>query len=425
MHTMWKGLLLRLQWDRTACDTRAIIAHLMGLVVLSLTVLKMSSYLSYQDNTGLQHSATKLFDINATYPDSEFFNKTQFLLTPPENLESWEQGDIREGSILIYAKYRTGSTFSSRFLALHPDVYYIFEPLVYLTKIFPRDAFNARIIPYLKECLRCRFDTLQKMGIGPDLVEYDDYAYYGVYWEWQYNMFCDNPFVLRRWNVTGWQCAHKPSALHEAMCQGQSRIAIKVIRATRLQQLWPLTERDGVQIIHVIRDPRAVIGSRLVVEATELNKTKLLLSQALQLHKDSMLHEAMLYCKALTDDISFSTSYTKANRSDNRYTVLRYEDMAWDPSGETSRLHAFLNLRHDETFTRVLRSQRSTPWHHERIFQIIRSDPWRTSQAWRFRLPWVFVNQIQDICSDAMRMARYNRFLHAGQMKNKSVSSLL
>ena len=424
MHMVWK-VGLRPLWDQAARNTRSIIGQLLGLVVISLTVLRMISYQSYQDNAGLKYSTTKLFDINATYPDSEFFNKTQFLLTPPENLKSWEQGNIREGSILIYAKYRTGSTFSSRFLALHPDVFYIFEPLVYLSKRLPWDAVNARIIPYLKECLRCRFDTLQKMGIDSDLVKYDDYYFYGVYWEWQYNMFCDNPLVLYHWNVTGWQCAHKPSALHEAMCQGQSRIAIKVIRATRLQQLWPLTEHDGVQIIHVIRDPRAVIGSRLAVKAIELNQTNPVLSQALQLHKDTMLHEAMLYCKALTDDISFSTSSTEAKQSDKRYTVLRYEDMAWDPSGETGRLYAFLNLRHDETFSRVLKSQRTTPWEHEHIYKTMRANPWRTSQAWRYRLPWVFVNQIQGICSDAMRMARYNRFLHAGQMKNKLVSSLL
>ena len=421
---VWKGLLLRLKWNRKAQGTWVIIAYLLGLVVLSLTVLPMSSYQSYQDNAGLRYIATQLFDINATYPDSEFFNKTQFLLAPPEDLEAWEQGDIKTGSIVVYAKYRTGSTFSSRFLALHPDVYYIFEPLVYLSKRFPRDAFNARILPYLREALRCQFDTLQKMGMDPDLVKYDRYYFYGAYWEWQLCLFCDNPHILHHWNVTRWQCAHKPATLHEAMCQGQSRIAIKVIRATCLQQLWPLTERDGVQIIHVIRDPRAVIGSRLFVKAASLNKTNPPLLQALQLHRDNLRHEAMLYCKALTDDISFSTNSTQADRSD-KYTVLRYEDMAWDPRGETGRLYAFLNLSYDESFFQELKFQRATYRKYEHIYNTWRSDPWRTSQAWRYRLPWAFVNQIQHICSDAMRMARYNLFLHAGQMKDNSVPSLL
>ena len=76
-------------------------------------------------------------------------------------------------SVLLYARYRGGSTFSSEFFNMHQDVWYLYEPLRH-NSFNNREIYmdNATSVPILQKLFSCDLDPLFKLDLPERIQEF-------------------------------------------------------------------------------------------------------------------------------------------------------------------------------------------------------------------------------------------------------------
>eukprot|EP00611_Tribonema_gayanum_P031693 TRINITY_DN9211_c0_g1_i3.p1 TRINITY_DN9211_c0_g1~~TRINITY_DN9211_c0_g1_i3.p1 ORF type:complete len:241 (+),score=117.79 TRINITY_DN9211_c0_g1_i3:217-939(+) len=139
---------------------------------------------------------------------------------------------------------------------------------------------------------------------------------------------------MRKFDASAHQRAHAvaaalPSQVEEQLkdCKGKKGVAAKVIRMTgRLGELFDVADALRVKmdlVIHLVRDPRAVLASRWSVG---------------WLHPMTHSYEATLpWAKTMCDDMMIDAS-AGAGRSE--YLLLRYEDLAGDAVERATMVYA-------------------------------------------------------------------------------------
>ncbi|KAF6033248.1 hypothetical protein EB796_008442 [Bugula neritina] len=166
-------------------------------------------------------------------------------LNPPKN----------QKKVLLVTYMRSGSTFTSEFFKGYPNSYYLFEPLRGLipTKTRTHEELSVngnlegRSTDLLADLLRCELDKAPLTSIAFSIRKMNDF--------------------LKACSVVEHESRLSCMQAHSSSCLSSDMIAIKVIRA-KLQWTRQLLENEKYQlenlkIVYLIRDPRAIINSRL------------------------------------------------------------------------------------------------------------------------------------------------------------------
>ena len=160
-------------------------------------------------------------------------------MTPMHYLQS-------ETRVIIYANYRTGSTYTSEFLVKHNKSFFMFEPLV--PRYVNVDNGEPVTVPtdILGDLLQCNIvsSTYRKFASNIWLTQWT---------------FC-HPDPAR---PACYRSKSPEQALSRAelVCKASTFKIIKVIRVNHLRDLAKFMT-EGVKVIHLIRDPRGFITSQ-------------------------------------------------------------------------------------------------------------------------------------------------------------------
>ena len=143
--------------------------------------------------------------------------------------------------IVIYAKHKTGSSLTLLMFYKHNDFFTVFEPLNFLNINQILDT-GTEIV---NSSVNCNFEGWDHTGRRQRNIWVHDHVW------------CQNGI--------GRTCPRGiTSRVASDICRNSSHIAVKVIVMRRIEELYPLME-DGVKVIHLLRDPRGMISSRLGV----------------------------------------------------------------------------------------------------------------------------------------------------------------
>ena len=269
----------------------------------------------------------------------------------------------------------------------HPDVYTIFEPLrlVGYDRYVQREFLSNNI-------LKCDFHS--ELSIDADYLKNNAIN------------------ITKNWHNDGWwnrSMCHSVHVKHfcknisalEIYCAGKGSLVTKVIRAYSIDALLQLME-DGVKIIYLVRDARAIAQSRIKVYERQRQIKKLSLN--------SVIKESRLYCLELERDIksikSFYTENAHVTRSNLRF--LRFEDLALDPHKISQQLFSFADIHYNENV--MLWIQRNTNIISERntsLYSTTRNSA-SVVNEWMFRMKSNYVFAVQNVCKELLLKLGYN-----------------
>nr|CAB3230841.1 carbohydrate sulfotransferase 1 [Phallusia mammillata] len=340
-----------------------------------------------------------------------------------------EQLPPQSKAIIIVTNYRSGSSFFGELLNQHPDVFYMFEPLI--------------VVSQMEYCGRNR--ELQKK-ILKDLFQCKIPNWYEIYSELPRRprmtkniftcirkKFCFAPFTkelteekhcpLAQINITRrhdpWDhCGAINTNLAGNDCKRKKYVAMKVIRLCDMGDLEDVIDSIPIdlKVLHLIRDPRGIAHSRHAIHP-----------------RMNMVESMRFTCKRQAGNsllgLNIAPEWLKG-----RYKMFRYEDAALRPYEVAQELYDYVGLDFPDvvrewiaknTNQPIPTSMRSTSPSDEeipandinaqRMLRLKpRRDPWGHSrdskqvvQRWRYRLPFLQTRVIESVCTEIMRIAGY------------------
>lgn len=189
-------------------------------------------------------------------------------------------------------------------------------------------------------------------------------------------------------------------------CQKSRVVALKVIRSTMYGISSIFTSDSNVKVIHLIRDPRAVLKSQHRVGSFKWRDVAKASSE---------------FCQRVENDISVSTNLSKIHT--NRILTVRYEDIVDYPLETGRKMYAFFNL--DMTLPIQKYIWNITYGGHKDgcFICIVRSNATSTANTWRRKLPFHLVNEMQQGCGKVLRIMGYRTFNNSQEVKDLQLSA--
>ena len=301
--------------------------------------------------------------------------------------------------IILYAKHRTGSTFTSEIFNRHKDVYTTFEPLNFL---YIEQVIDSGV-DVINDTLNCRFTQLENTT--------RDSRRHWV----RNNVFCQ----LER-QTAG--CPRVSMRRAEVFCHRHRHVATKLITLRQIETLEPLMA-EGVKVIHLVRDPRGVLSSRKPYVSA--------LKSSIGAYDVSDI-----YCSGVLKDLAYMRGRyrIRPGHVNRTHFLLRYEDLASKPNQTVQEIYKFLGIKPDDTLRRwtsslspqfpINRFLRKAPV-KEAPFSTKRKDSAKTSSGWRRKLSFQEVNLVQGACQAMMEVMGYRILSSQKELNNTSLNTLL
>ncbi|XP_070550881.1 carbohydrate sulfotransferase 3-like isoform X2 [Ptychodera flava] len=305
----------------------------------------------------------------------------------------------KESRILLFADYRTGSTFVGQLLNQNKDVFYFFEPLRPVSDMIKRntislDHSNSTKLEILKDLYNCRFPTY--------------YLYHIQHW----GLAPSGSKALRALCRAHGGCNNVTVNHLVDHCKGYRHIGMKVIRLESLDQLESLVTEDklDLKILHLIRDPRGVASSRKFISQKFLisrkNKT---------ISKVGLTPRMQYYCKRSSETILYSKRLPFWLK--DRYKIIRYEDIAMDPFGLVQEMYNYSGLVSSEDVSKWITVNTQSKKNGVSNMST-RKNSSEVVQSWRNKLLFEDVTIIQSFCAELMSLMNYTMLMTENQMKD-------
>lgn len=188
-------------------------------------------------------------------------------------------------------------------------------------------------------------------------------------------------------------------------CKTAQHRVSKVLRLSVDNLDAMLESRTNLKAIHLFRDPRAIINSRLYTkwypsgtERNVLDNTK------------GLCHKML---------IDFRQGVKLLEKYPERFKFVFYEDLNNDPFEKVMLLYKYLGMSLDPAYYSEVKTLS--------IFTAneLRSERERnTAFWWRNTLSWKLVEQIDKICEDVIANLGYKKFVNEDALRNLSLASV-
>ncbi|KAL5022631.1 hypothetical protein ScPMuIL_001786 [Solemya velum] len=239
--------------------------------------------------------------------------------------------------VLVLAYMRSGSSLTGSIfsrVAETANSFYMFEPLHALSK--NRDALyypngteidsvdtTMNALRILKAWYTCDLDSLDTVSLRDPFIRMDRRA--GSYFYCLHRLGKLDPRVFPK------SCVPK---LKSICVESETRI-IKTIRVSMEVVKHLVKTFPQLKIVHLVRDPRAVLYSQLLVGNYNFR---------------SLPAVAQKHCNSVISDLQVGSEIGAAYR--NSYYVLRYENLANTPIQVSEKLYKFI----DRNFTQKVKN---------------------------------------------------------------------
>jgi hypothetical protein len=314
--------------------------------------------------------------------------------------------------VLVLSSWRSGSSFVGQLFSQHPDVFYLMEPGWHVWA-----ALSQGSAPALHMAVR---DLVRSVFLC-------DMDVFDAYLPWRRNLsdlfqwavsraLCSPPAcsafgrgAISSEAVCKPLCARRPFSLAQEACLSYSHVVLKEVRFFNLQVLYPLLTDPSLNlhIVHLVRDPRAVFRSREHTSAELKIDSRMVLGQLWQNLKeeDQPYYVMQTICRSQLEMVKAIQTLPKDLQQ--RYLLIRYEDLVRAPLAQTSQMYEFVGLDflpYLQTWVHNITRGKGMGQH---AFHTNARDALNVSQAWRWSLPYEKVSRLQKVCGDTMDLLGY------------------
>ncbi|KAL4699236.1 hypothetical protein H8959_011893 [Pygathrix nigripes] len=336
--------------------------------------------------------------------------------------------------VLLMATTRTGSSFVGEFFNQQGNIFYLFEPLWHIerTVSFEPGGANAAgsALVYrdvLKQLFLCDLYVLEHF-ITP-LPE--DHLTEFMFRRGSSRSLCEDPVctpfvkkVFEKYHCKNRRCGPLNVTLAAEACRRKEHMALKAVRIRQLEFLRPLAEdpRLDLRVIQLVRDPRAVLASRMVAFAGKYKTWKKWLDDEGQ---DGLREEEVQRLRGNCESIRLSAELGLQQPAwlRGRYMLVRYEDVARGPLQKAREMYRFAGIPLTPQVEDWIQKNTQAAHDGSGIYSTQKNSS-EQFEKWRFSMPFKLAQVVQAACGPAMRLFGYKLARDAAALTNRSVSLL-
>ena len=331
-------------------------------------------------------------------------NTTQ---TPPS-----ERGVNVKKRIIILTTRRSGSSFVGQLFNEHPDMAYLFEPMQLIKFRVTLLELRVDVIrSYMKKIFGCAYSDalhdVKELPMRSSLLSHFVCASFLRHWKQGYDRYCTEADIK----------------MAELVCRQARYVAVKTIRIYSPQ--LPLVHeylQERVQIIHLHRDPRGVMSSRITIDQFKARQQR---TVYIQKNLKSLVRKASTHCKRIRDAVERIAAWVSADPSLKQfYHVFRYEDFAYHPEARTKALYSSLGVELHSNVLAWIKKATVNNRGKAHLFYSTSRNSTQTAEAWRHKLPFDYVHAIQQLpnCQYVIRKLGYEFARSPEMLHNISLS---
>lgn len=324
--------------------------------------------------------------------------------------------------VLIMAYMRTGSTLTASVLQEYPGTFYAFEPVRSVHSTFKKSTAqnqtyttfnyihgvrrnyklseeNEVKLQEINSWLTCDLESLSLQSLTDNFHKYYTKIMRSFYYcsrnpilsqkrpEQRFRAVKIQPQLRRYYDMSKRIDACIKSAIDR--CQRAPLLALKFIRL-RMEEVLPLLPMyPNMKIIHLVRDPRGILNSRLKVGAIS--------RKAYQGHVNA-------HCTELNDDLKNSKKILETYK--DRLKIVQYEDMAEHPRETARALAEFSGVQ----FLKPMQDYLQRQTHSSRDscqYCTQRKNSSATAYKWRKQLDPEYATYIFEACKSSNEVLGY------------------
>ena len=307
-------------------------------------------------------------------------------------------------NVIILTHMSSGSTLVGNIFNLHPDVFYIYEPLNTLRRKNntnewhalekqSNDAYRQDFSTLLRDLFTCGFDEERTIELA------------FPHWARSFNAWDNRSIPLTK------------ESLRKA-CKAR-KITVTKIMQTRLPKEGGILELEQVCrsdpsefdcfIVHQVRDPRAVLSSLIskrfysLEPTADLFKMKPMPPEG----KKLLMENAQMLCALVLVNLHY-VNEEWSNWFKSRYILVRYEDIMSNISKEASDIYKYFSLNMVDIIANWIKGipppGMKKARHHAMVMS--RNDT-STVDKWRFHEePWR-ISLFEEACGALMEITGY------------------
>ncbi|CAJ1057032.1 carbohydrate sulfotransferase 6 [Xyrichtys novacula] len=333
--------------------------------------------------------------------------------------------------VLLLSSWRSGSSFLGQAFSQHPSVFYLMEPAWHVWNIL-----HDKGLKVLRMAVRDLFRGMFQCDLSVMEAYLPEQHNVSALFMWfQSRALCSPPACpltprnqLNNETRCMKACDARGLQLAQDACSTYSHVVLKAVRFLELESLYPLLQDPhlDIRIIHLVRDPRAVLRSREAVAQGLARDDTILMG-----HENTP--PAELQYKVMQE---ICRSHVRINERailkpppflKGRYKMVRYEDVARNPLEEIKDIYEFVGLEmtpelvewiYHVTHGRGKGSLREA-------FDVTSRNAADVSQAWRSTLPHEKVKRIQEVCKEATSLLGYRTVDSEEEQKSLEIDLLV
>ncbi|XP_069312517.1 carbohydrate sulfotransferase 6-like [Eulemur rufifrons] len=355
-----------------------------------------------------------------------------FLVSQPG--PSSPSGSEERVHVLVLSSWRSGSSFLGQLFSQHPDVFYLMEPAWHVWVALSRNSastLHMAVRDMVRSVFLCDMDVFN--AYMPWRLSHN----LSDLFQWEVSRaLCSPPAcsafprgAISSQAVCKQLCAHRPFSLAQEACRSYSHVVLKEVRFFNLQVLYPLL-RDpalNLRIVHLVRDPRAVLHSReQTVKALARDNGIVLGTNGTWVEADPGLRVVREVCRSHVR-IAEAAMLKPPPFLRGRYRLVRFEDLAREPLAKIRALYAFAGLSLTPQLEAWIHNitHGTGPGARSEAFQTSSRNALNVSQAWRHKLPFSKIRRVQELCAGALQLLGYRPLFSEDEQRDLALDLVL
>lgn len=323
-------------------------------------------------------------------------------------------------NLIIVAQPRTGSSFLGDAFNQHPDVFYLFEPLHGIVNHPVQHLSDPKPMQFLAGILRCKFTHLNYVRQIEKFRRFSS------------NALSSPPLCAKKTFVDTprKRCYSLSTRTMEAVCKSNYSVTVMKILTSRIpngtvESLFPLCNSTNCTIIFLVRDPRPVVYSHIKVGIQSWQNFKIRGANDSAPRPSIKMYSARV-CQQIEANVKTFKNLIAWMKS--RYHILRYEDLAGNPTETLRRVYKMAGLTMVNSTLKWIELHttggRSSTKNDKNPYNYSTR---RNSKAiidnWRLEIDPCVVNIIENNCRSVLKLLGYKPVNGSEQMQyNLNVS---
>ncbi|XP_020373743.2 carbohydrate sulfotransferase 3 [Rhincodon typus] len=352
----------------------------------------------------------------------------------PQAAIKWEDTQEPSGRkhLILMATTRTGSSFVGEFFNQNSNIFYLFEPLWHVERTVTFEPKGANAVAssivyrdVVQQLMLCDMYVLENFLLPMP----DRHVTAFLFRRGSSRSLCEGPVCTppkrgssERFPCRLRRCGLLNMTLAMQACLQKQHVAMKTVRLRQLEFLRPLVEdfRIDLRVIQLVRDPRAVLASRMVAFPSKYEAWKKWADQGV-VPDDEELGKLRGNCENLRASAQLGLSQPPWLK--DRFMLMRYEDVALEPMKKAHEMYRFAGIPiTSEVKKWIYINTQSSPG-SDNLYSTHKNSS-EQFEKWRLTLPFKIAEVVQKVCEPTMKLFGYKLAKDAETLANRSASLL-